>query len=119
MAIQTVDLEQLESTSNNVYEAVLVIAKRAREINGERIAKRKEKEILEESGYEQDLDVYDREFFEGTVSGFVDPPDPLAGQTIVEIVIDLLQFIILFHLLHRIVVAAVVDHHYLEVVVVE
>ena len=65
MAIQTIDLEELEATSSNVYEACLVIARRAREINGDRIAKRKEKEILEESGYDQDLDVYDREFFEG------------------------------------------------------
>ena len=65
MAIQTLDLEELERTSNNVYEACLVIARRARDINGDRIAKRKEKEILEESGYDQDLDVYDREFFEG------------------------------------------------------
>lgn len=65
MAIQTLNLEELVSTSNNIYEACLVIAKRAREINGERIAKRKEKEILEESGYDQELDIYDREFFEG------------------------------------------------------
>jgi DNA-directed RNA polymerase subunit K/omega len=65
MAIQTLDLEELERTSTNVYEACLVIARRARHINGDRIAKRKEKEILEESGYDQELDVYDREFFEG------------------------------------------------------
>ena len=65
MAIQTIDLQEIERTSKNVYEACLVIARRAREINGDRISKRKEKEILEESGYDQDLDVYDREFFEG------------------------------------------------------
>ena len=65
MAIQTIDLEELERTGNNIYEACLIIARRAREINGDRIAKRKEKEILEESGYDQELDVYDREFFEG------------------------------------------------------
>jgi DNA-directed RNA polymerase subunit K/omega len=65
MAIQTIDLQELERTGNNIYEACLVIARRAREINGDRIAKRKEKEILEESGFEQELDVYDREFFEG------------------------------------------------------
>jgi DNA-directed RNA polymerase subunit K/omega len=65
MAIQTLDLQEVERTSKNVYEACLVIAMRAREINGDRISKRKEKEILEESGYDQDLDVYDREFFEG------------------------------------------------------
>ena len=65
MAIQTLDLKDLEHNSSNVYEACLVIAKRAREINAERIAERKEKEILEDSGYDQDLDIYDREFMEG------------------------------------------------------
>ena len=65
MAIQTLDLIELERNSSNVYEACLVIAKRAREINAERIAERKEKEILEDSGYDQDLDIYDREFMEG------------------------------------------------------
>jgi len=65
MAIQTLDLHDLEINSANVYEACLVIAKRAREINAGRIAERKEKEILEDSGYDQDLDIYDREFMEG------------------------------------------------------
>ena len=65
MAIQTLDLLSLEKNTDNVYEACLVIAKRAREINSGRIAERKEKEILEESGYEQELDMYDREFMEG------------------------------------------------------
>jgi len=65
MAIQTLDLQEIEDTGNNVYEACLIIAKRAREINGDRISKRKEKEILEDSGYDQELDIYDREFFEG------------------------------------------------------
>ena len=65
MAIQTIDLQDLVRGGNNIYEACLIIAKRAREINGDRISKRKEKEILEESGYEQEMDVYDREFFEG------------------------------------------------------
>jgi len=65
MAIQTLDQHDLEINSANVYEACLVIAKRAREINAGRIAERKEKEILEDSGYDQDLDIYDREFMEG------------------------------------------------------
>ncbi len=67
MAIQTLDLDEIEKTAENIYEACLVIARRARQINGERIAKRKEKEILDESSFDQDLDVYDREFFEGVV----------------------------------------------------
>ena len=65
MAIKTLDLTDLETQTDNVYEACLVIAKRAREINARRIAERKEKEILEESGYDQELDIYDREFMEG------------------------------------------------------
>ncbi len=62
MAIKTLNLADFEKVSDSVYEACLVIAKRARDINRERIAKKKEKEILEESGYEQDLDAYDREY---------------------------------------------------------
>jgi DNA-directed RNA polymerase subunit K/omega len=65
MAIKTMDLTELISNSENIYEACLVIAKRAREINSGRIAERKEKEILDESGYDQELDIYDREFMEG------------------------------------------------------
>jgi DNA-directed RNA polymerase subunit K/omega len=84
MAIQTLDLEELERTSNNVYEACLVIARRARDINGDRIAKRKEKEILEESGYDQDLDVYDREFFEGIEHEREINPTVVAQQELME-----------------------------------
>ena len=65
MSINTLDLRNLENYTANVYEACLVIAQRAREINAGRIAERKEKEILEESGYDQELDIYDREFMEG------------------------------------------------------
>jgi DNA-directed RNA polymerase subunit K/omega len=84
MAIQTLDLEELERTSSNVYEACLVIARRARDINGDRIAKRKEKEILEESGYDQDLDVYDREFFEGIEHEREINPTVIAQQELME-----------------------------------
>jgi len=65
MAIKTLDLTELVTNSENIYEACLVIAKRAREINAGRIAERKEKEVLDESGYDQELDIYDREFMEG------------------------------------------------------
>ena len=64
MGIKTLDLSKIEEITNNVYAACLIIARRAREINAERISKRKEKEILEESGYDQELDAYDREFLE-------------------------------------------------------
>ena len=64
MAIQTLDLREIDKVSDNVYEACLIISRRARDINAERISKRKEKEILEESGFEQDFDPYDREFYD-------------------------------------------------------
>jgi DNA-directed RNA polymerase subunit K/omega len=64
MAIKTLDLSKIEQLTSNIYTACLVIAKRAREINADRISKRKEKEIIEESGYDQELDAYDREFLE-------------------------------------------------------
>ena len=64
MAIETLDLGSFENKSDSVYEACLVIAKRARSINADRISKRKEKEILEESGYDAEIDPYDREFLE-------------------------------------------------------
>jgi len=64
MAIQTLDLREINKVSDNVYEACLIISRRARTINADRISKRKEKEILEESGFEQDFDPYDREFYD-------------------------------------------------------
>ncbi len=64
MAIQTLDLREIDKVSDNVYEACLIISRRARTINADRISKRKEKEILEESGFEQDFDPYDREFYD-------------------------------------------------------
>jgi DNA-directed RNA polymerase subunit K/omega len=65
MAIQTLDLEKIETITTSIYEACLVIARRARQINGERISKRKEKEIMEDTGFDQEFDTYDREFLEG------------------------------------------------------
>ena len=84
MAIQTLDLGELTKKSNTIYEACLIIAKRAREINADRIAKRKEKEILEETGYDQDLDVYDREFFEGVEYEKEINPTVIAQQELLD-----------------------------------
>ncbi len=89
MAIQTLDLDEIEKKSENIYEACLVIARRARQINGERIAKRKEKEILDESSFDQDLDVYDREFFEGVVHEREINPTVLAQE---ELFADKLKY---------------------------
>ncbi len=84
MAIQTLDLGELGRKANTIYEACLVIAKRARDINADRISKRKEKEILEETGYDQDLDVYDREFFEGVEYEREINPTVIAQQELIE-----------------------------------
>ncbi|MBN2424268.1 MAG: DNA-directed RNA polymerase subunit omega [Calditrichaceae bacterium] len=61
MAIQTVDLRELNKISNNVYEACLLIAARARQINSSRIAKKKENEILDDMDMYDETDIYDRE----------------------------------------------------------
>ena len=84
MAIKTLDLKSLEIHTDNVYEACLVIAQRAREINAARIAERKEKEILEESGYDQELDIYDREFMEGIEHEREINPTVLAQEELLE-----------------------------------
>ena len=84
MAIETLDLGELTKKSTTIYEACLIIAKRAREINADRIAKRKEKEILEETGYDQDLDVYDREFFEGVEYEKEINPTVIAQQELLD-----------------------------------
>jgi len=61
MAIQTVDLRTLRSKESNIYETCLLIAARARQINGERIAKKKENEILDDMDLYDETDIYDRE----------------------------------------------------------
>ena len=48
------------------------------------IAKRKEKEIIEETGYDQDLDVYDREFFEGVEYEKEINPTVIAQQELLD-----------------------------------
>ncbi|TFH01087.1 MAG: hypothetical protein E4H13_05820 [Calditrichales bacterium] len=64
MAIKTMDLNEIVTKSANIYEACLVIAQRAREINGTRIAERKAQENLDDSGFEQEIDIYDRDFMD-------------------------------------------------------
>jgi DNA-directed RNA polymerase subunit K/omega len=61
MAIQTVDLRKLNDVNDNVYEACLLIAARARQINSDRIAKKKENEILDDMDMYDETDIYDRE----------------------------------------------------------
>ncbi len=61
MAIQTVDLRKLNEINDNVYEACLLIAARARQINSDRIAKKKENEILDDMDMFDETDIYDRE----------------------------------------------------------
>ena len=54
MAVKPVSLRKVEEKANNIYEAVVVMAKRARQINQERF----EDQIMEESE-ELELDVLD------------------------------------------------------------
>ena len=54
MAVKPVSLRKVEEKANNIYEAVVVMAKRARQINQERF----EDQIIEESE-ELELDVLD------------------------------------------------------------
>ena len=54
MAIKPVSLRKLEEKAKNIYEAVVVMSKRARQINQERF----EEQVIEESE-ELELDVLD------------------------------------------------------------
>jgi DNA-directed RNA polymerase subunit K/omega len=54
MAIKPVSLRKIEDKSKNIYEAVVVMSKRARQINQERF----EEQVIEESE-ELELDVLD------------------------------------------------------------
>ena len=54
MAVKPLSLRKVEEQANNIYEAVVVMAKRARQINQERF----EDQIMEESE-ELELDVLD------------------------------------------------------------
>ena len=54
MAVKPVSLRKVEEKANNIYEAVVVMAKRARQINQERF----EDQIMEESE-ELEMDVLD------------------------------------------------------------
>ena len=61
MAIQTLDMRQIKDKGFNVYEMCLVIAARARQINGKRLAKKKESEALDDMDMYDETDIYDRE----------------------------------------------------------
>jgi len=54
MAIKPVSLRKIEEKSKNIYEAVVVMSKRARQINQERF----EEQVIEESE-ELEMDVLD------------------------------------------------------------
>jgi DNA-directed RNA polymerase subunit K/omega len=61
VSIKTIDLRELREKNFNIYEMCLLIAARARQINGERIAKKKEEEILDDMDMYDETDIYDRE----------------------------------------------------------
>jgi DNA-directed RNA polymerase subunit K/omega len=64
MAIQTVDLRKMHEKKLNIYEACLLIAARARQINADRLEKKKENEILNDMDLYDEADIYDRELME-------------------------------------------------------
>lgn len=49
MAAETQDLRKYLENANNLYEAVIVIAQRGRDINAEYISKKREQEIMDET----------------------------------------------------------------------
>ena len=64
MAIQTVDLRKMHEKKLNIYEACLLISARARQINADRLEKKKENEILNDMDLYDEADIYDRELME-------------------------------------------------------
>ena len=64
MAIQTLDLTSLRKKNLNIYEACLLISARARQINSERIEKKKDNEMLSDMDLYDEADIYDRELME-------------------------------------------------------
>jgi DNA-directed RNA polymerase subunit K/omega len=61
MSIQTIDLQKLKGKELNIYEMCLLIAARARQINSERVSKKKENEVLDDMDMFDETDIYDRE----------------------------------------------------------
>lgn len=61
MAIQTLDMRILKEKDFNIYEMCLLVAARARQINSDRISKKKENEILDDMDMYDETDIYDRE----------------------------------------------------------
>ncbi|RMF54451.1 MAG: DNA-directed RNA polymerase subunit omega [Calditrichaeota bacterium] len=57
MPAKTQDIKEILNRTDNLYEAAMVIAKRARQINEELYQKKRDRQILEEleGGYEEDL----------------------------------------------------------------
>lgn len=57
MPAKTQDIRQILNISDNLYEAVLAIARRARQINEEMYQKKRDRQILEEleGGYEDEF----------------------------------------------------------------
>ncbi len=64
MSIQTLDMRLLKGKNVNVYEMCLVIASRARDINSERVTKRRENEVFDDVDLYDETDIYDRELMQ-------------------------------------------------------
>ncbi len=57
MPARTQDLERILSLSENLYEAIMIVAKRARQINEENYQKKRDRQIREEveGSFDEDL----------------------------------------------------------------
>ncbi|MFQ5865408.1 MAG: DNA-directed RNA polymerase subunit omega [bacterium] len=54
--IRTLPLTELDKYAENIYEAIIILAKRARQINDEQ-----KREFLQEIEYDEDFDEYEEE----------------------------------------------------------
>ncbi len=61
MSIETLDMKKIREDNVNIYEMCLVIAARARRINAQRIAEKKENEAYDDMDMYDETDIYDRE----------------------------------------------------------
>ncbi|MFQ6617213.1 MAG: DNA-directed RNA polymerase subunit omega [Fidelibacterota bacterium] len=56
MAIETIPISELERRAVNIYEAIIILAKRARQINQDRIAERDSFDFGDDYGEEEILE---------------------------------------------------------------
>ena len=79
MPAQTVDFRTILEKTETLYEAVMVIAKRARQINEEMYQKKRDRQILEEleGGFDEDFIHAEHEEHEASSSGLDEEENPI------------------------------------------